>query len=591
MPTKKRDYLAIANQYANDVISGVIPAGKLVIEAAKRQVADLQKEDFPWVFEAKKAEKVCRFCELCPHIEGRKFAGKKLVLEPWQVFILVSIFGWIHRDTGLRRFKRVYIEVPKGNGKSFLVSAVANYLGFADGEPGSQIYSAATSMPQAKITFGVAQKMLRAMNEFSTKAGIEVEAHSIVQKRSNSFFRPLSSEAKGVEGTNPYAIFVDELHIAADRDLLDNAETACGKREGSLLWAITTAGSDRAGICYEWHQYLEKILNGSVVDDTFFGVIYSIDADEDDWQLPETWKKANPNWNVSVLPEEIAAKAQKAKQLASAQNTFKTKHLNVWVGAKSGWMDMARFMKCADALLSEEDFIGQPCVLGLDLASKLDLLAIQKVFWKQIDGKNHYYTFGTYWTNEARIEDSANSQYRGWAIDNLLRVCPGETNDFDVVEEFLKQTATQFELLEVSHDPWQAHDLMTRVSSNGFNVVQVPQMTKYLSDPMKEIEAAVYDGRFHFNGDPILVWAMGNVVSTPDKNDNLFPTKERQENKIDPATALFTAMNGVARYVSQEPTSAGASVIGPCQRCKALCIGKVDEKGKAVFICEACICA
>jgi phage terminase large subunit-like protein len=587
---KKRDFIAIANQYASDVLSGAIPACKEVKAAIQRQVDDLKKEDFAYTFDEKKGEKICRFVELCPHIEGRKFAGKRLTLEPWQVWLLVTIFSWVDRDNPtIRRFKRNYVEVPKGNGKSFLVSALAIYLAFADGEPGSQVYTAATSMPQARITFGVSQKMLRAMESFRTKAGIEVEAHAIVQRGSNSFYRPLSSEAKAVEGTNPYAFFIDELHIAADRELLDNAETACGKREGSLLWAITTAGSDRAGVCYEWHQYLKAILSGKPVDDTFFGIIYTID-EEDDWTLPANWKKANPNWGVSVIPAEIAAKCSKAMEQASAQGTFKTKHLNIWVGASACWMDMQRFNKCADAELSEEEFIGQPCVLGLDLASKLDLLALTKVFWKEIDGKTHYYAFGRYWTNEARIEDSSNSQYRGWQIEGWLQVCDGETNDYGIVEDYLHAESARFEVLEVCHDPWQAHDTMTRVSQDGINVVQVPQMPKYLSDPMKEIEAAVYDGRFHFNGDPVLVWAMGNVICKPDKNDNLFPAKERPENKIDPATSLMTAFNGVSRYAGSSSTS-GVSAIGECQRCKALCIGKMDEKGTISFYCEGCLCA
>lgn len=253
-----RDYCKIARQYAKDVVSGKISACSFVKQACKRQLDDLARANWEYEFDKEKASKVCRFCELCPHIEGRQFVGKRLKMEPWQIWHLTTIFGWVRKDNGIRRFKRVYIEVPKGNGKSFEVSAIANYLAFADQEPGSQVYSAATSRDQARIIFGVSQKMLRNMGMFCSNAGVEVEAHRIIQRRSNSFYRPLSSDAKGVEGTNPYAIFIDEMHVAGDRDLLDNAETACGKRQGSLLFAITTAGSDRSGICYEWHQYSRK---------------------------------------------------------------------------------------------------------------------------------------------------------------------------------------------------------------------------------------------------------------------------------------------------------------------------------------------
>lgn len=573
---KQIDYCRIARKYCEDIVSGRIAACQFVKQACQRQMNDLLKQeddDFAWRFDKRKAAKVCRFVDLCPHVEGRKFAGKPFNLQPWQIFLLTSIFGWVNKETDARRFKRAYSEIPRGNGKSAMLAAVADYMAFADGEPGAQVYSAATSVPQAKVVFRASQAMLRKMPLFCQRAGITVEAHSISQIGTNSFYRPLSSEAKGVEGILPSFISVDELHAHSTRELYDNLETASGKREGSLLWAISTAGNDRAGICYDVRSYLVKVLNGSLVDDSFFGCIWTID-EGDEWAEPSVWQKANPNWGVCVIPEEIAAKAHKAIQLASAQPAFKTKHLNVWVGAHGCWMDMLRFGKCAGKDLSEEDFAGQPCIIGLDLASKLDLLAKAKVFWKEIEGKLHYYAFGTYWTPESRIEGASNSQYQGWHIDGWLRASPGETNDYGLAEDDIREDAKKFEVLEVCHDPWQAHETMTRLASEGLTVVEVPQLPKHLSDPMKELEAAVYDGRFHFNGDPILSWAMSNVVAWADKNDNLFPNKEKAENKIDPVTALLTALNGVARHTQGTP-SGSIDVIGGCEKCGDLCIGVV----------------
>jgi phage terminase large subunit-like protein len=510
---------------------------------------------------------------MCPHVKGRKFVGRTISLEPWQCFILTTVFGWLSKETGLRRFRRAYTEVAKGNGKSALSSAVSNYMAVADGEPGAEVYAAATTRDQARVVFSVSQAMLRGMAKFCERAGVEVTAYSINKMRSNSLYRALSSDANSVEGIQPYFICVDELHAHPSRDLYDNLDTANDKREGSLLWAITTAGSDRAGICYEQHLYVKKILERSVYDESYWGIIFTLD-DEDRWGEPEELRKANPNWGVSVDPVEIMQKVGKALQIASAQPGVKTKNGNIWVNADHAWMDMQRWAKCADPKLDEADFEGQPCIVGLDLASKLDLLAKVRIFWKDVEEKRHYYVFGDYWTPEARLELTQNSQYQGWAIEGQLHTCPGETNDYDVVEDAIRTDCRRFQVLEVAHDPYQAQQFVNHLQPEGIVMVEVPQLPKTLSEPMKELEAAVYDGRFHFNGDPILSWAISNVVCHRDKNDNLFPNKERYENKIDPVTALLTALNRVMATPGNGE-SGGVSVFDKCHKCGTICEGRM----------------
>ena len=544
----KDAHVAAAHRYIAAVLDGSIPSCKWVRLACERQLRDLKQADdavYPYRFDAAAAERICRFVELNPHIKGKKFAGTLIHLEDWQCFILTTVFGWLNKFTKLRRFRRAYSEIAKGNGKSALTSAISNYMAFAEGEPGAEVYSAATNRDQAKVVWSVSHAMLRAMPDFCERAGVDTAAHSINQLRTNSFFRPLSSDANSVEGAIPYFVCVDELHAHPTRDLYDNLDTANGKRDGSLLWAITTAGSDRAGICYEVRGYVTKILDGVVQDDSVFGIIFTID-DEDEWSAgPEVWRKANPNWGISVDPFEIGTKIQRALQVSSSQPTIQTKHLNKWVNADHAWMDMQRLAKCADPTLDEADFAGKRCIVGLDLASKLDLLAKVKLFWKKIEGKRHYYIFGDYWTPEHRVEHSPNSQYKGWVIDGKLHTCPGETNDYDIVEDAIRADCKRFDVVEVAHDQYQAVTLVNHLMPEGITMTEVPQLPKYLSEPMKELEAAIYDGRFHFDGDPILIWAMSNVVCHLDKNDNLFPTKETYEKKIDPVTALLTALNRV----------------------------------------------
>lgn len=582
-----KNYAALGRRYAEEVLAGKIAACEFVRNACRRHLEDLERNFEPgaweYRFDEKRAARVCAFIEKLPHIKGSKWAGRRLELELWQVFALTTIFGWVDQ-AGRRRFRRAYLEMPKGNGKSALSSGVALYMLCADNEPGAEIYSAATTRQQARIVFDVAQAMARKSPKLCEHFGAEVNAHDISVRSTNSKFSAFSSDANSVEGCNPHLVVFDELHAQPTRELYDNLETAMGKREQNLLWSITTAGNDRAGICYEVRGYTIKVLSRAITDENFFGLVYTVD-EGDEWAEPASWVKANPNWGVSVSPDDVGQKAAKALQLASAQPAFLTKHLDVWVGAHSAWLDMVKFLKCADPELAHEDFLGQPCVIGLDLASKLDLLALVSIFWKEISGKLHYYAFGRYWTPEARIEATSNSQYRGWAIDGHLQVVDGETNDYGLVEEYIKELCGTFQVLELAHDPWQAHDTMTRLAQAGVTVVQVPQLPKHLSQPMKDFEAAVYDGRFHYNGDPVLTWAMSNVVCKEDRNGNYFPNKETAENKIDPATALFTAMNGVSRNASLEPAGAGVTVVGNCEKCSALCLGIV-EKGIARFRCK-----
>jgi phage terminase large subunit-like protein len=547
------NHVADATQYAKQVVAGKIPACKWVRLACQRQLDDLRRKNFPYKFDAQRADKLCRFVELLPHIKGPK-ARTLIVLEPWQKFILCTVFGWVKKSKPKqRRFRRSYVEVPRGNAKSTLSSAIGLGCLVLDEEGGAEIYSAATTRDQAKIVFNAAQQMARASEGYRRKYGVAVNAHNISQLSSASKFEPLSAEANTLDGLNIHVAIVDELHAHRTREVYDVLETGTGKREQSLLWSITTAGSNHAGICYEIRTYLTKVLDKVTTDESFFGIIYTID-DESRWMEPAAWQEANPNWGVSVMPEVVAQLVHKALQMPSAQNNVKTKHLDIWCNADTAWLEMQRWHKCADATLDEADFAGQSCIVGLDLASKLDLVAKIKVFWKKIDGKRNYFVFGNYWTPEDRVQTSPNASYAGWVVEGKLFTCPGETNDYDMIEDAIRADCKLYDVLEVAHDPYQAQQFVNHLGPEGITMVEVPQIAKHLSEPMKELEAAIYDGRFHFDGNPVLTYAASNVVCHRDKNDNLFPTKQSYENKIDPVTALLTALN---RVMATDDAAAG----------------------------------
>lgn len=539
---KTRDYCAIAADYAARVLDGSQLACKWVKLACQRQRDDLKrwKEDGPFVWDPEAASRVCRFIELLTHTKG-ELAGQRIKLEPWQVFILTTAFGWRRREDGGRRFRRVYIEVARGNGKSCLSSGVALYCLVADNEPGAEVYSFATTRDQAKIVFGDAKRMAETNLPLRKRFGLEVLANALYVPSTGSTFQAKSAEGSTLDGLNTHLAVVDELHAHKTRAVYDVVETSLGKRRSSLLWCITTAGFDTSGICYEVRTMSTRVLERQAVDETQFAVIYTADED-DDWTSPEALEKANPNWRVSVRPEMILSLLAKAKALPSAINNFKTKHLDIWCSASNAWMDMGAWAQCEDHSLRLEDFEGERCIIGLDLGSKNDMTAKVKVFPIETDGPTRYAIFCDFYLPERAVENAVNSQYSGWAEEGLLHVTPGAMTDLNVVEEDLREDLSRFNVEAVVYDPWQATQMATTLSEDDAPMVECRMTVQNMSDPMKSVEALALDRRLLHDGNPILTWMMGNVVAKLDAKDNIFPRKERYEQKIDGVIALIMAM-------------------------------------------------
>lgn len=435
---------------------------------------------------------------------------------------------------------------------SSMTAPVGLFCLTADGEIGAEVYSAATTRDQAKIVWGDAKAMTLAATDFRRYLGVKAMSHAIIQPGTNSTFKALSRDNQGnLDGLNVHCALIDELHGHKTRDIWDVLETATGARDQPLMWAITTAGSNRAGICYEQRNYVTKLLDNVFEDDTYFGIIYTLDKDDikrKDFFRPEMWAKANPNYGISVKPDDLARKAHKAQQTPSALANFLTKHLNVWVNADAPWMSMAAWDMCADSDLVLENFTGTDCILVGDLATKTDILPLIKLFKKTLTQYNsrgvletadHYYVFGDYYLPQAAIEDGRNSQYPGWAEQNMLHVVPGDVTDFAVVEEKVKEDAKVFKILQAGFDPWQASYLMQRLSLEKLPVLEYRQTVQNMSLPMKELEALVLQRRIHHNGDPVLTWMISNVVCHMDAKDNMYPRKEKPDNKIDGAVALI----------------------------------------------------
>lgn len=539
------DYVEKAERYIKKVITGKIDACLFVRQACTRQVNDLKKKKtkkFPYIFDRKKANRVCQFIENLSHVKGVK-AGEPVHLEDWQCFILTTVFGWVKED-GARRFTQTYIEVPRGNGKSTLCSGIALYMECADGEQGAEVYSFATTREQAGIVFGDALAMARGNKDFKNYFGVTCLNHSVIVLGTNSKFMAKSSDAGTLDGLNTHCGIIDELHAHKTRHVYDVVISSIGKRAQPLVFCITTAGFYLHGICMERRKTTAKVLTGAVSIDSLFGIIYTIDED-DDWKTEKAVIKANPNWGVSVNPDIMRGELANALVNTSAQKNYLTKHLDVWVNSDSAWLDMSKYNACIDTSFTPEDFAGKPCIYGVDLASKLDLSAVIKLFWKknQDDGLIHYYVWADFFLPSDTVKNSGNTSYYGWVEDGHLRTTDGAITDIGQIEQFIIEDYKKFDTLSVAYDPMQATQMAQGLLQDGAPMVELYQNLKNLSEPMKTLQALMYSGRLHVLNNPVLHWNAANVVAHTDAKENIYPRKEKAEDKIDGIVALIMAFN------------------------------------------------
>jgi len=536
-------FVDTANQYIDDVLAGRIVACKWVKLACERQRRDLARAemgdpDFPYRFDNDAATRICEFIELLPHTKGRWARTRQSIkLEPWQAFILTTVFGWLHVDSGLRRFRRAYEEVARKNAKSTKSSGIALYLFAADGEPGAEVYSAATTRDQAKIVFDDARAMALREPDMCAALGVEILQHHLLTDDGSKFL-PLSAEGSTLDGLNVHGGVIDELHAHKTRAVFDVIDSGTGARDQSLLWLITTAGSDLTGICYEQRTHVTKILEGVFVDETFFGIIFTLD-DGDDWSDPSVWIKANPNLGVSVFVDDMEMACRKAQSMPSAVNNFLTKRLNVWVNADSAWMDMRAWERCADRDMRLEDFLGERCWIGMDLAEKSDFAALAIVF----ERSGTFYVFFRFYLNEHAVESGANSQYSGWARGGHIIVNEGNATDFDVIADDLRRFCEMFDVQEIPFDPAMSRYFATQLVKEGLPLVEIRQAPIFFTQPIIQTENLVLEDKFRFDGNPAMTWMVSNVVVTTSRFNGLkHPTKERPENKIDGPVAMFLAL-------------------------------------------------
>lgn len=560
-----KDFIQIAASYSQAIISGEIPACQWTIAACERARRDhaRQLEDPQWGFRFSPdaANRVCRFIEQLRHTKSSVStkADETIELLPWQVFILTEIFGWLRKDNGTRRYRRSYIEVGKGNGKSTLAAGIALYMAFCDGEGGADVLCAASMKEQARIVLDTARQMSQKDKNLCKHLGIKTQAHDILQAATQSRMRALPAKASSVEGVSLHCAILDELHAQRGRALYDCLSTATTKRGNSLFAMVTTAGNDCAGIAFELHQFIERLLNQEVEADTFFAILYGIDP-ADSWDAPIAWQKANPSWGVSVDPSVMAEEASRAAHMPGERQAFRVFHLSEWLmnGGEESFLDFNVVRQCYDKSLNEDEFKDQPCVLGADFANKIDLCSLVRVHNRSVNGKTHFYVFSKNWMPEQTVKNSPVSSLRGWVETGQLISTAGNVVDFDAIEETIVQEWGKCAPRDFNYDPMQAGMLVThlkRRTEKWDAFVEITQFAKNMTDGMNLLQEIAVDGRLHTNSQ-VLLWCLANLMHRRFGLHFISPARPKDASKkIDAAVALVMALKSCAACPLDESDS------------------------------------
>lgn len=497
---------------------------------------DANKDASDFTFNKKSASDAIRFFEhALTHAKG-KWSGKPFTLEPWQKAIVANIFGWKRKD-GNRRYREVFIMVPRKNGKSLMAAGILLTVMFTDGEQGAELYCAAAEREQAALVFSAAKTMIA--NKELLRNSCEVFKHAITIEKIGASMRPISAEAYSKHGYNAHCIVVDELHAQKNRELVDVLETSTGSRAQPLIVHITTSDYNRPSICNEKYEYAVKVRDGLIDDPSFLPVIYEAKL-EDDWTSPEVWKKANPNYGVSLSQEYMESKCKKAQEEPSFTNTFKRLHLNIKTDQNVLWIPVEHWDECKTKILKVEDLIGEYCCAGLDLASTTDIAAFAMYFPK------HHCVLPKFWVPENTVESRSRKgrvPYNQWVNQKFIETTPGDVIDYEFIRAAINQLAKLYSISEIGVDPWNSRQLQAQLKDqDGLKVVEYGQGFASMTSACKEYERLIVSKQLQHFGDPVMRWMMSNVSVQMDPAGNIKPARDKSTGKIDGVVAAVMAI-------------------------------------------------
>lgn len=526
--TRKKKYI----QYAEDVLSGKIVTGHYIKLAAERFFRLMYNERYE--FREDKVEQVCGFISIIHHYTG-KHAGKPFVLEAWQEWIVASMYGFYLRGTNERLVQSAYIEMARKQGKSAFASALCLYHLIADGEMNAEVYMAANSKDQAKVSFNMASnfsKMLDPGKEF-----LDPYRDTIKYERTLSFLKVLAADSSKLDGPNASMYLIDEYHAAKNSGVKDVLQSSQGMRENPMAVIITTAGFDRLGVCYQYREMCTEVVSELKEDDTLFIAIYCLDK-EDDWKDEAVWVKSNPNLGVTVQTKYLKTQVRKAINTPSDEVGIKTKNLNIWCDAEKTWIK-DDYILSASANVNLEEYSGLDCFIGVDLSSTSDLTSFsvmipttEKMVWK---------TF--YFLPEAALTEKRFKELYGeWARQGALCITPGNVVDYDFILNKIIEIGQILNIVTIGYDSWNATQFVINCTEKGLPMEPYSQSIGNFNKPTKELERLLLSGVAVIDNNIITRHCFRNVVMARDKNGNTKPSKQYEEKKIDGVIAMIEAL-------------------------------------------------
>ncbi len=555
---RSKPELSVAMQYARDIEQGDILACKWVKLAIRRHLNDLERAetepDYPYYFSDDAANHAIGFFHNYLHHSKGEWAGQPFRLSPWQQFILWCLFGWLRKEDGFRRFVVAYVDMGRKNGKSTLASGIGLYLFDADGEPGAHIYTGATKYKQARIVHEEAENMVRSSSALSSRVGIVRDNLHVFA--TGSKFEPLGKDSKTEDGLNVHGAIIDEYHAHPDDGLVSVLRTAMGSRRQPMMLIITTAGFERMSPCYEQREYVKKVLEGVLEDDSIFGIIYTLDEEEkdadgtvikpaDDWKDKRNWIKANPNLGVSVYLRDLELMCNEAIEAPSKQNAFKTKRLNIWTQTVSLWIT-PKSWSLNNRPVDETLLLGRPCYAGLDLSTVMDITALCLCF-PPLEDELIYQLLWRFWIPEDNMLEKIKKDrvpYDLWREQGYLVATPGNVIDYDFIEAQVKHDAEQFEMKELAYDPYNASQVIVHLTAEGITAFPFRQGFLSMSPAAKDFEKRVLAGELANGCNPIMDWMINCTTVVSDPAGNIKPVKPdrmKESRRIDGVIAAIMA--------------------------------------------------
>ncbi len=551
-------------QYAKDCINDTKHCCQKHRWACERFLRDISREgmdEFPYIFDDAKAERFYKWASLHKHTKG-VLVNTPIIFTPIQRFIFGNIYGWVHKDTGYRRFTKAYWQVGRKNAKSQSLGLVGDYELMALGEDNSEVYIGATKTLQAKIIYNEVLAMLKKSSALFK--GKWKEAYStIVHIKSNSIMRALSKDdGKTGDGLNPQCGLIDEYHAHPTDEILEVIKTGMIARRQPLLFIITTAGNNLGGPCYRIeYPLVSQILNPDIEFDIpdYFCMVNELDRDEegnliDDINDEECWIKANPiaaTYEVGL--KNIRSNYMSAIKSPEKMVSFMTKNMNIWVKQSAqSYIDMAKWK--ARGRLNEDfendlgiSLYGYDAYVGIDVSKTIDLTAAGIVIPVDINNSKKFITLAHGFIPEETVQTKERTDkipYRLWSERGWLTITPGEIVDYRFMTKWIEETLNKYGLniKDVCYDPYNATHYTQELESNkGWGIVEIRQGIITLSEPTKSFRAETYQGNILHPTNDLLDWAISNAVTKVDAQENIMLDKAKSTERIDPIAAVINA--------------------------------------------------